>query len=101
MRKLIVIGAAIAALAIVPVAGANPFAGAQAAGSNPTSNNAIGFCVAAGTANYQAAGFTTGDNRSFLKGGTNELIAAARLSCTPELQAWYAGLDTPIPVTAP
>ena len=62
---------------------ASSFNGAQATATNPTTKDGIGFCVSAGQANYQAAGYTTGDDRSVRKGGTNDLIAAARTNAMP------------------
>ena len=99
MRKIIITGMALAMLALPAASMASSFNGAQATANNPTSNDGIGFCVSAGQANYQAAGYTTGDDRSVRKGGTNDLIAAARSACTPALQAWYGGLSAPIAVT--
>ena len=67
MRKLVITGMAIAMLAVPAASMASSFNGAQATANNPTSKDGIGFCVSAGQANYQAAGYTTGDDRSVRK----------------------------------
>jgi hypothetical protein len=100
MRKLVITGMAIAMLAVPAASMASSFNGAQATANNPTSKDGIGFCVSAGQANYQAAGYTTGDDRSVRKGGTNDLIASARTGCDAALQAWYGSLPAPIAVTS-
>jgi hypothetical protein len=103
MRKRFLTAAVVLAALVVPSSAlANPFAGAVAAGSNPTTRDAIGFCVAAGQANYNIAGFSTGDNRSSFAGepgAVADLIAGARANCSGGLQSWYASLPGPFPVT--
>ena len=101
MRKIIITGMALAMLALPAASMASSFNGAQATANNrATSNDGIGLCVSRCQANYQAAGYTTGDSTAvFRKGGTNDLIAAARSACTPALQASYGGLSAPIAVT--
>ena len=59
MRKIIITGMALAMLALPAAASmASSFNDYQATANDPTSNDGIGFCVSAGQANYQAAGYT-------------------------------------------
>jgi curli biogenesis system outer membrane secretion channel CsgG len=98
-KRIIVAAAAVAALASPTAAMAGSFGGAQAGATNPTSRDGIGVCVSAGQANYAAAGYSTGDNRSVLKGGTNDMLAAGRDACNSWIQPLVASWDAPVPVT--
>ena len=111
MRNSIIAVASVMAVAVPAVAraisSANSFNGAQATASNPSTHNTIGFDVSAGQANYNAAGTSTGVDRSSYAGtpgGVSSLIQSARAT-SPDTQssieAWYSGLTAPIPTPAP
>jgi hypothetical protein len=83
--KFIVVGGAIAALAVPSAAMAAP--GATGVSTNGNNTDYIGYCVSAGNANYHAAGTTTGADRSSLNatngpGAVAKVIQEARTAGT-------------------
>jgi hypothetical protein len=86
MKRILVIAVATGALAI-------PAASLASSGSNPTTTDAIGWCVSAGNYNYLLSGETTGQNRSELNaadpGSVAALIAGARTGFCKESQSPY------------
>lgn len=61
-----------------------PAVSLASSGTNPTTNDAIGWCVSAGNYNYHQAGTTTGADRSSYAGTPGAvagLIAGARTWC--------------------
>jgi hypothetical protein len=110
MRKTFIAAAAIAALAapaaVPAISSASSFHGAQTTANAPTPdyNNAVGFAVSAGQANYSAGGSSTGADRSLYAGtpgAVADLIHGVQDSPAfhGPVQDWYSGLTAPVPST--